>query len=202
MLFRSSRAPRRFKDDVGLTSNEEPNEPSANRRANADEFESFGGQRRRTESAAPSEFNRDARSRSTSDFAPRSERDPFVENSEPEVRSTKESTKAQAMRLMKEAQEAMNDGQLQSARALAMEALDLPVVYGPLDDRPEQLLAQIDALLKKNRKPAVATLSESDLPSVESLATLKSTKSTLSDEQAPPALKSDLSDEQIGRAHV
>lgn len=190
-----NRSPRRFKDDVRLTSNEEPRESSANRRANADEFESFAGQRRRPETAEPTEFTPDARSRSTLDYAPRSDRDPFTNNSEPEF-GTKESAKAQALRLMKEAQEAINAGQLQSARALAMEALDLPVVYGTLEDRPEQLLAQIDALMKrKKNKPAVAALTEDDLPSAESLATLKSTKSALSDDQAPPALKSDLSDE-------
>ncbi len=190
-------APRRMRSqssDVRLTANDDANDSTSNRRADANEFESFDPPPRR--STAPSEFVPGGRSRAMPDFGSSNERSPFADNSEPELDvPPKETAKAQATRLLREAHEAIDAGHLQSARALTLEALDLPVVYGSFDERPAQLLAQIDALLRAKSKKPVAQAPANDEPElVDPLAQLKSQTAKIED-SAPPSLKSDLSDD-------
>lgn len=58
-----------------------------------------------------------------------------------------ESANAQALRLMDAARKDIDAGQLLTAREKVVAASRIPVVYGPLDPRPERLLNEIDALL-------------------------------------------------------
>lgn len=195
----SAPAPRRLRsssNDVRLTSNDDASDSTANRRADVNGFESFDGGPRRSATTAPSEFVPGGRSRAIPEFDSANDRNPFGDNSEPAVSATsRETPKAQAQRLLREAHEALDAGQLQSAYALAEQALDLPVVYGPLDERPAQLLAQIDALLKAKTKKPVAQEPLNEEPElVDPLANLKS-KSPKIEDSAPPSLKSDLSDD-------
>jgi len=180
-------------NEVRLTSNDDPFDSTANRRADASGFESFDSSRR-SQPTAPSEFVPGAHSRQMPEFSgSRPERNPFNSNSEPDLGAVpQETAKSQSLRLMREARDAFNDGQLETARALAAEALDLPVIYGPLDDRPAQLLAQIDVLLKaKSKKSAVSEVAEIGPELVNPLAAREPKTPSNS---APPSLKSDLSD--------
>lgn len=190
-------APRRSRssnNDVRLTSNDDPFDSSANRRADANGFEAFDTPSRRNQPSAPSEFVPGAHSRQMPEFSSsRSERNPFSGNSEPDLGATlQETPKSQSLRLMREARDAFNDGQLETARALATEALDLPVIYGPLDDRPAQLLAQIDGLLKAKAKKSAASEATSIQPELVNPLATRDTKDPT--DSAPPSLKSDLSD--------
>ncbi len=59
--------------------------------------------------------------------------------------------KQRAQHLLKQAQIAANNGDLEQARSLALEANDLNVSYEVLELRPEQVLAQIDRASNKKR---------------------------------------------------
>lgn len=65
-----------------------------------------------------------------------------------------ESPEEQAAKLMQEARQAIAAGQLLTAREKAEAAAKFPVVYGPLDVRPEALIARIDAMLDNSAESA------------------------------------------------
>lgn len=69
-----------------------------------------------------------------------------------------QSAKARARALIAEAQQLMQAGDLAGARAKALEAVELEVVYDLFEDRPDQVLAQIEAAQSQNmaRNPAAA----------------------------------------------
>ncbi len=91
------------------------------------------------------------------------DKDPFSRDGNTEPLATAESARAKALRLMNEARDLKDAGDLQSAKSLLMEAVEVPVAYGPLEERPMAMLTEIEALLKKKsssvakaeRKPAL-----------------------------------------------
>lgn len=101
-------------------------------------------------------------------------RGPFASNDSNESSSepapATESARSKAARLMAEARDLKDAGDLHDARLLLIEAIDLPVAYGPLDERPTSMLAEIDALLRKKNanvaktEPKFDTGSESPAP--------------------------------------
>ena len=169
----------RSRGDMRLVTNDQSQDDSRNQPAS---FEPFDNDRRQPATTEPQEFPRNRRS--LPDFD-KDDRSFLSDNTEPPIdNAPRESAKAQATRLVKEAREALNLGQLQTARALVIEALDLPVVYGQFEERPEHLLKEIDGLLKaKSRKPVASATVDRD-PDLELL------KSTKLDE--PPTLNADV----------
>ncbi len=59
--------------------------------------------------------------------------------------------KKQAQELLKSARKLIDYGELDEARLKAAEAAELPATFGPLEDRPEAVLAEIDRLNASNQ---------------------------------------------------
>lgn len=78
---------------------------------------------------------------------------------------TEDAAKTRALELVAAARKAMDSGELDSARELARAALEMPVSYTPLDDRPETVLREIDQLLKFQNLPATVD-SEEESPTL------------------------------------
>lgn len=64
--------------------------------------------------------------------------------------ASKPNAKQQAQSLVRLARKLMDDGLLDEARLKAEEATDLNATYGPLDDTPESVLAELDRLSANN----------------------------------------------------
>ncbi len=115
-----------------------------------------------------------------------------------------ESPKARLLRLMAEAREAKEAGQLATARVLLLEAIDLPVVLKAFDDRPAVLLAEIDAILKARSRAATNELASKKAPLVTSAIDRPATLTESSDEPLPRLdsepllLKDEVSDKPFG----
>ena len=108
-----------------------------------------------------------------------------------------ETPKARMLRLMAEARDAKESGQLATARALLLEAIDLPVVFEALDDRPTVMLAEIDAILKaRDRATAAEATSQKKAPAVARLPLLaeSATEELPRLDSEVPVLKDDLPD--------
>ncbi len=74
---------------------------------------------------------------------------PFDE--EPKPITVPRSVKKQAQESILLARKLINAGQLEDARVIAAEAAELPATFGPLEDTPEAVLAEIDKLIARNR---------------------------------------------------
>ena len=61
-----------------------------------------------------------------------------------------QNAKKQAQKAIKQARTLIDEGQLEEARVIAAEAVELPVTYGPLEDTPDAVLAEIDRLTAIN----------------------------------------------------
>ncbi|MDA0588501.1 MAG: hypothetical protein O3C17_10860 [Planctomycetota bacterium] len=69
--------------------------------------------------------------------------------------------KKRALELVAAARRAVDAGELDTGRELANAALELPVKYSPLDDRPETVLKEIDQLMKFRNLPVESAVAES-----------------------------------------
>lgn len=92
--------------------------------------------------------------------APGATEDPFATGSVtaetlPDAQQESEAaSKKRALELVATARRSIDAGDLDTARELAQAALEMPVTYTPLDDRPETVLREIDQLLKFRNLPA------------------------------------------------
>lgn len=143
-----------------LSGNSEPNsaepfEPTNKRRA------SFASQ------PEPSEFAADRRPRRAIPVLDQNDtglsKDPFGNDSNEEPAPAIEKPREKAARLMAEARDLKDAGDLSDARLLLLEAIELPVAYGPLEERPASMLAEIDALLKKKNTTVAKTQTKLDV---------------------------------------
>ena len=75
-----------------------------------------------------------------------------------------ETSEKKAARLMTEAKLAVNSGQLLTAREKAEAASKIAVVYGPLEMRPEALLAKIDGMLDRGIDSTTTEATTSEPP--------------------------------------
>ena len=103
--------------------------------------------------------------------APASERNPFATEpaSATELTTTEsdtgslpqeDATKTRALELVAAARRAVDAGELDTASELARAALEMPVSYSPLDDRPETVLKEIDQLMKFRSVPVESAVAE------------------------------------------
>lgn len=69
-----------------------------------------------------------------------------------------QNAKKQAQELLKSARRLIDDGELEEARLKAAEAAELPATFGPLEDSPEAVLAEIERLTAKTEPRANDTL--------------------------------------------
>jgi uncharacterized repeat protein (TIGR01451 family) len=72
-----------------------------------------------------------------------------------------DTAKKRALELVAAARRAVDAGELDTGRELANAALELPVSYSPLDDRPETVLKEIDQLMKFRNLPVESAVAES-----------------------------------------
>ena len=99
--------------------------------------------------------------------APAVEEEPFIlepvvtgQDTELLPQESIETTKQRALELIAAATRAVEGGELETARELAVAALELPVTYSALETRPDVLLRQIDQLMKFSSLPAETAVSE------------------------------------------
>lgn len=98
--------------------------------------------------------------------APAAERNPFateltITESETDPPPQEDAAKTRALELVAAARRAVDAGELDTASELARAALEMPVSYSPLDDRPETVLKEIDQLMKFRSVPVKSAVAES-----------------------------------------
>lgn len=103
--------------------------------------------------------------------APGTEDNPFATRStaaasrlETFPQDSDDAAKTRALELVAAARRAVDAGELDTGRELANAALELPVKYSPLDDRPETVLKEIDQLMKFRNLPVESAVAESSEP--------------------------------------
>jgi len=120
----------------------------------------------------------------------------------PAATSPLETQREMVSRLMAEARQAIEAGQLLTARDKAQEAESIPIAYGLVDARPAELIREIDERLSARATSAATTVALPGLPEPlgpSSLPGIKPAASLVADFPSPFPAQPDSADETASR---